>query len=145
MMGLVPRRVGHDAGPVGSRAFERPYRDRPASWRLVSFWRARIMADGVVSWFAGVDWGLERHQVCLLGAAGQVVGERAFRHGGAGLAALCDWLVSVAGDPGLVAGAIQGPPGPGGGGLMDPGFAVAAVNPQQPGRPRGRTRPARAQ
>src|SRR3954447_14166678 len=32
MMGHVPRRVGHDAGPVGSRAFERPYRDRPASW-----------------------------------------------------------------------------------------------------------------
>ena len=51
------------------------------------------MADGVVSWFAGVDWGSERHQVCLLDAAGQVVGERAFRHGGAGLAALCDWLV----------------------------------------------------
>src|SRR3982750_1839606 len=47
---------------------------------------------GVVSWFAGVDWGSERHQVCLLDAAGQVVGERAFRHDGAGLAALCDWL-----------------------------------------------------
>src|SRR4051812_50071110 len=84
MMGLVPRRVGHDAGPVGSRALERQYRDRPASWRLVSS-GGRIMADGVVSWFAGVDWGSERHQVCLLDAAGQVVGERAFRHGGAGL------------------------------------------------------------
>src|SRR5215208_2256159 len=93
MMGLVPRRVGHDAGPVGSRALERPYRDRPASWRLVSSRRARIMADDGVSWFAGVDWGSERHQVCLLDAAGQVVGERGFRHDGAGLAALCDWLV----------------------------------------------------
>src|SRR3954470_395280 len=91
MMGLVPRRVGHDAGPVGSRAFERPYRDRPASWRLVTSRRARIMADGTVSWFAGVDWGSERHQVCLLDAAGQVMGERDFPHGGAGLAALCDW------------------------------------------------------
>src|SRR3954465_10943290 len=88
MMGHVPRRVGHDAGPVGSRAFERPYRDRPASWRLVSSWRARIMADGTISWFAGVDWGSQKHQVCLLDAAGQVVGERAFRHGGAGLAVL---------------------------------------------------------
>src|SRR3954451_3312691 len=48
MMGLVPPRVGHAAGPVGSRAFERPYRDRPASWRLVSSWRVRIMADGTV-------------------------------------------------------------------------------------------------
>ena len=42
-------------------------------------------------WFAGVDWGSERHQVCLLDGAGAVVGERAFAHGGAGLAALCDW------------------------------------------------------
>src|SRR4051794_41800531 len=94
MMGHVPRRVGHDAGPVGSRAFERPYRDRPASWRLVSSRRARIMADGTGSWFAGVDWGSERDQVCLLDAAGQVVGERDFRHGGAGVAFQDVWMVS---------------------------------------------------
>src|SRR3954468_16104869 len=124
MMGLVPRRVGHDAGPVGSRALERPYRDRPASWRLVSPRRARIMVDGVVSWFAGVDWGSERHQVCLLDAAGQVVGERAFPHGGAGLAALCDWVVSVAGEPGRVAVAIEVPHGPVVDTLLDRGFAV---------------------
>ena len=47
-------------------------------------------------WFAGVDWGSEKHQVCLLDDSGAVVGERAFRHDGAGLAALCDWLISVA-------------------------------------------------
>ena len=51
-------------------------------------------------WFAGVDWGSEKHQVCLLDEAGAVVGERAFRHDGAGLAALCDWLVSLAGGAG---------------------------------------------
>ena len=55
------------------------------------------MTDEARRWFVGVDWGSERHQVCLLGAAGTVVGERAFAHDGAGLAALCDWLVSVAG------------------------------------------------
>ncbi len=38
-------------------------------------------------WFAGVDWGSEKHQVCLLDSAGAVVGERAFRHDGAGLRA----------------------------------------------------------
>src|SRR4051812_3292951 len=118
MMGHVPRRVGHDAGPVGSRALERRYRDRPASWRLVSSWRVRIMADGTVSWFAGVDWGSQRHQVCLLDAAGQVVGERAFRHGGAGLAALCDWLGSVAGGARPGAGGVWGPHGAGGGALL---------------------------
>src|SRR3982751_5827027 len=138
MMGHVPRRVGHDAGPVGSRACERPYRDRPASWWLVSSRRARIMADGTVSWFAGVDWGSERHQVCLLDAAGQVVGEREFRHGGAGLAALCDWLVSAAGEPGAVAVAIEVPHGPVVDALLDRGFAVHPINPKQLERLRDR-------
>ena len=96
------------------------------------------MADGVVSWFAGVDWGSERHQVCLLDAAGQVVGERAFAHGGAGLAALCDWLVSVAGEPGRVAVAIEVPHGPVVDALLDRGFAVHAINPKQLERLRDR-------
>ena len=65
------------------------------------------MAEVTTRWFAGVDWGSQRHQVCLLDAAGKVVGERAFPHGGAGLAALCDWLMSMADDPGSVAVAIE--------------------------------------
>src|SRR3954462_6252456 len=89
------------------------------------------MSDGTVSWVAGVDWGSERHQVCLLDAAGRVVGERAFRHGGAGLAALCEWLGSVAGEPGRGAGAIEGPHGPVVDALLDRGFAVHAINPKQ--------------
>src|SRR3954452_13147950 len=138
MMGHVPRRVGRDACPVGSRALERQYRDRQTSWRLVSFRRARIMADVTVSWFVGVDWGSEKHQVCLLDAAGQVVGERAFRHGGAGLAALCDWLGSVAGEPSRVAVAIEVPHGPVVDALLDRGFAVHAINPKQLERLRDR-------
>src|ERR671938_256942 len=135
---MCPDELAMTQGPVGSRAVERPYRDRPASWRLVASRRARIMADGVVSWFAGVDWGSERHQVCLLDAAGQVVGERAFRHGGAGLAALCDWLVSVAGEPARVAVAIEVPHGPVVDALLDRGFAVHAINPKQLERLRDR-------
>jgi transposase len=96
------------------------------------------MSDGIVCWFAGIDWGSEKHQVCLLDAAGKVVGERAFRHGGAGLAALCDWLVSVAGDPGLVAVAIEVPHGPVVDALLDRGFAVHAINPKQLERLRDR-------
>src|SRR6185295_14541618 len=80
----------------------------------------------------------ERHQVCLLDAAGQVVGERAFRHGRAGLAALCDWLVSVAGDPGTVAVAIEVPHGPVVDALLDRGLAVHAINPKQLERLRDR-------
>ena len=96
------------------------------------------MADDVVSWFAGVDWGSERHQVCLLDAAGQVVGERAFRHDGAGLAAMCDWLVSIAGEPSRVAVAIEVPHGPVVDALLDRGFAVYAINPKQLERLRDR-------
>src|SRR3954452_7409954 len=96
------------------------------------------MADETVSWFAGVDWGSERHQVCLLDAAGQVVGERAFAHGGAGLASLCDWLVSAAGEPGRVAVAIEVPHGPVVDALLDRGFAVHAINPKQLERLRDR-------
>jgi transposase len=96
------------------------------------------MSDGTISWFAGVDWGSEKHQVCLLDAAGQVVGERDFPHSGAGLAALCDWLVSMAGDPGSVAVAIEVPHGPVVDALLDRGFAVHAINPKQLERLRDR-------
>src|ERR687894_362178 len=68
------------------------------------------MTDEARRWFAGVDRGSERHQACLLDAAGTVVGERAFAHGGAGLAALCDWLVSVAGHPGAGAAGLRTDP-----------------------------------
>jgi len=96
------------------------------------------MSDDTVSWFAAVDWGSEQHQACLLDAAGKVVGERAFAHGGAGLAALCDWLVSVTGDPGRVAVAIEVPHGPVVDAVLDRGFAVHAINPKQFDRLRDR-------
>ncbi len=96
------------------------------------------MANDNVTWFAGIDWGATTHQACLLDAAGKAVGERAFPHGGAGLAALCDWLVSVAGDPGRVAVAIEVPHGPVVDALLDRGLAVHAINPKQLDRLRDR-------
>ncbi len=66
------------------------------------------------------------------------MGERAFPHGGAGLAALCDWLVSIAGDAGAVAVAIEVPHGPVVDALLDRGFAVHAINPKQLDRLRDR-------
>ena len=74
----------------------------------------------------------------MLDAAGKTVGERAFAHGGAGLAVLCDWLVSMAGDPGSVAVAIEVPHGPVVDALLDRGFAVHAINPKQLDRLRDR-------
>jgi transposase len=96
------------------------------------------MADDRTGWYAAVDWGSEQHQVCLLDGAGAIVGERAFRHDGAGLAALCDWLVSVAGAAGTVAVAIEVPHGPVVDALLDRGFAVHAINPKQLDRLRDR-------
>src|SRR3712207_3922356 len=96
------------------------------------------MADKTFRWFAGIDWGSAKHQVCLLDGTGKVVGERAFAHGGAGLAALCEWIVSMAGDPGSVAVAIEVPHGPVVDALLDRGFAVYAINPKQLERLRDR-------
>src|SRR5918993_1245416 len=96
------------------------------------------MTDDAVSWFAAVDWGSAQHQACILDSGGAIAGERAFPHGGAGLAALCDWLVSIAGDAGAVAVAIEVPHGPVVDALLERGFAVHAINPKQLDRLRDR-------
>ena len=55
------------------------------------------MTEETFAWFVGVDWGSEKHQVCILDQQGTIVGERHFPHGGAGLAELSDWLLSSPG------------------------------------------------
>ena len=96
------------------------------------------MAEETICSFDAVDWGSQQHQACVLDAAGKIIGERAFPHGGAGLAALCGWLVSMADDPGSVAVAIEVPHGPVVDALLDRGFAVHAINPKQLDRLRDR-------
>src|SRR5262245_13526386 len=91
------------------------------------------MAEGeTISWFAGVDWGSERHQVCLLDARGTTVGERAFSHSGEGLAELGDWLLSMASAASTVAVAIEVPHGPVVGPLQVESFKSPADTPQFP-------------
>jgi hypothetical protein len=51
--------------------------------------------DDNILWFAGVDWASEIHQVVLVDARGTVTGERTFPHGGEGLGAMCDWILST--------------------------------------------------
>ena len=66
-----------------------------------------------LAWFAGVDWGSRKHQACVLDAAGKVLGEREFEHGGAGLSQMADWLLSFgAGEAGEIGVAIETPHGP---------------------------------
>jgi len=96
------------------------------------------MTEENFAWFAGIDWGSERHQTCLVDADGRIVGEREFPHGGAGLADLCDWLVSTCGAPDSVAVGIEVPHGPVVDTLIDRGFVLHAINPKQLDRLRDR-------
>ena len=96
------------------------------------------MAEATLRWFAGIDWGSERHHACLLDAEGNVVGERDFPHSGTGLAELGDWLLSIAGVAGAVAVGIEVPHGPVVEALVDRGFVVHAINPKQLDRLRDR-------
>jgi hypothetical protein len=55
-------------------------------------------------WFAGIDWSSQTHQACLIDAGDKIIGERAFAHGGAGLAELCAWLLTMtAAEPAAIA------------------------------------------
>src|SRR6202022_1042281 len=38
-----------------------------------------------IEWFVGIDWASQSHQVCLVGARGECLDERAVAHGGAGI------------------------------------------------------------
>jgi len=94
--------------------------------------------EETISWFAGVDWGSERHQVCLLDARGTRVGEREFPHSGEGLTELGDWLLSLASAASTVAVAVEVPHGPVVDAPIDRGFVVYAINPKQLDRLRDR-------
>jgi len=96
------------------------------------------MAQEAFAWFAGVDWGSERHHACIVDAQGIIAGEREFPHSGAGLAELGDWLLLIAGEASAVAVAIEVPHGPVVDSLIDRGFALYAINPKQLDRLRDR-------
>jgi transposase len=96
------------------------------------------MADEV-EWFVGIDWASENHQVCLVDARGECVGERSVAHGGAALGELCDWLIARTGaKPETIAVAIETPNGPVVEALLERGFRVHAINPKQLDRFRDR-------
>jgi len=39
------------------------------------------MSEEAFAWTVGVDWGSEKHLVCILDQQGSVAGERSFPHG----------------------------------------------------------------
>jgi hypothetical protein len=71
-----------------------------------------VTTEETIAWFVGIDWGSQRHQVCVVDTEGNIVGEREFPHSGSGLAEWSAWLLSVAGAVSSVAVAIEVPHGP---------------------------------
>ena len=95
--------------------------------------------------FVGIDWGSEKHRVCLLDPAGGLIEQRWFLHSGQSLAELADWLRRISADtPTSIAVAIEVPRGAIVETLLEAGFAVFAVNPKQLDRFRDRYSPAGA-
>jgi transposase len=97
-----------------------------------------MMTEEINVWFAGIDWGSQKHQICLLDAQGTIFGERQFSHSGTGLKELSDWILSIAGSAVGVAIGIEVPHGPVVDALLDRGFVVYAINPKQLDRLRDR-------
>jgi transposase len=86
----------------------------------------------------GIDWGDERHQVCLRDEDGKL-SQRLFSHSGRGLAELTNWLMEESeGRPHEVAVAIEVPRGAIVDTLLTSGFAVFSVSPKQLDRFRDR-------
>ena len=92
-----------------------------------------------VEWFVGIDWASQSHQVCLIDAHGECLGERAVAHGGAGIEELCDWLIARTGaTPEVIGVAIEMTQGPIVEALLERGFCVYGINPKQLDRLRDR-------
>jgi transposase len=91
------------------------------------------------SWWVGIDWGSEEHQVSIVDAAGKEVRRRRVKHEGEDLARLRDELVELcANDVSRVALSIEATSTALVELLIDHGFAVFSINPKQLDRFRDR-------
>ena len=101
--------------------------------------------DSVFQFFAGIDWGSDKHRVCLISRDGQIMAERWIEHSGDSLAELAAWLRQHTSDsPSLLAAAIEIPRGAIVETLLEHGFTVFSINPKQLDRFRDRYSPAGA-
>lgn len=101
--------------------------------------------DSTFRFFAGIDWGSEKHRVCLMNRDGQILAERWIEHNGDSLAELTAWLRRETSDvPSSLAAAIEIPRGAIVETLLEHGFAVFSINPKQLDRFRDRYSPAGA-
>lgn len=96
-------------------------------------------------YLVGIDWGSEKHRVCLMDRTGSIVEERWVEHSGNSLAELVEWLRrQTLESPSALAAAIEVPRGAIVETLLEHGFAVFSINPKQLDRFRDRYSPAGA-
>jgi hypothetical protein len=89
--------------------------------------------------FAGIDWATQLHEVCVIDAAGHMVGRRSVPNTAAGLDDLVRWLLALANhDHAALAVAIERPDGPVVETLLAHHIAVWTLNPKQLDRFRDR-------
>ena len=97
------------------------------------------------AFFVGIDWGSEAHQVCVLNAQGEPLGQRQVSHTAAALEELFGWLEKLTeGVLASLAVAIEVPRGPLVETLLERGLTVFSLNPKQLDRFRDRYFPAGA-
>jgi transposase len=90
-------------------------------------------------WWVGIDWGHEKHAVCVLFADGRQHSEFLVPQKAEALHELANRLASLSpGNPGRVAIAIETPEGPVVATLVDRELAVFSINPKQVDRFRDR-------
>jgi transposase len=96
------------------------------------------MTEGF-TWYVGIDWGYEEHQVCVIDAARQTIAHRRVPHEVAALIDTLDWIATMTGAaPSEIAVAIERPHGAVVELLLDRGSPVFAINPKQLDRFRDR-------
>ena len=79
-------------------------------------------------YFVGIDWGSEKHRVCLMDRDGQTLEERWIEHSGGSLAELADWLRQRTPESAqALAAAIEIPRGAIVETLLEHGFAVFSI------------------
>lgn len=89
--------------------------------------------------FAGVDWGKDSHQVCVVDHEGSLIGERSFKHSGVGFFEMAQWMMKTSESEAFdIAVAIEVNHGPVVETLLEQGFEVYSVNPKQLDRFRDR-------
>jgi transposase len=101
--------------------------------------------EPIFEFVLGIDWGAEKHRICLMNREGTVIEERWTQHNATSLAELVTWLRHTVGaDPTSLAAAIELPRGAIVETLMESGFPVFSINPKQLDRFRDRYSPAGA-